>query len=167
VSHICGVSLYLPEYLPNPQMWGHEPYCCWGVVNSGDHRECSCWEPIYDLEQEPVVEAPAGCRTLQCVDCAYRVDSPERQGDESVVGDDYELERIVRLGEPFWCHQGMRRPIAFVHYPTGIVVPGEAANYRPPMRERRPYKADGTPADICAGWAARRLRYVAREGAKA
>lgn len=110
MSHICGASLAVPDYWPNPEKWFGELFCCWGVVN-GDYRDCSCWEPIFDLEQKPVVEAPADCRTVQCGDCAYRVDSPERQGDESVVGDDYELDRIVRTGDPFWCHQGIRRPM--------------------------------------------------------
>ena len=168
MSFVCGGHNPTAEYWPNPEKWSGELYCCWGVINSGDYRDCSCWEPIYDLEQQPVTIAEAGCRTVPCHDCAYRVDSPERQGDESVVGDDYELQRIVALGQPFWCHQGIRRPVAFVHYPTGIVVPGDAADYRPPMRQSRPYKADGTPADMCAGWASRRLRYLyeeARRGA--
>jgi hypothetical protein len=168
MTFICGPTSFVPDHWPDPALWFEEAaYCCYGRAVYDDPSRCSDWEPIFDLEQNPVVEAPADCRTVQCKSCAYRVDSPERQGDEAVQGNDYLLESIVRLGQPFWCHQGIRRPIAFVHAPTGIVVPGEAADYRPPMREHRPYKADGIAADICAGWAARRLKYVARTGADA
>lgn len=59
----------------------------------------------------------------------------------------------------FWCHQGIRRPVAYRH-PDGRVRPVEdSADYRPPMGkvaptgEQVPYRADGTPAERCAGWA--------------
>lgn len=121
--------------------------CCYGSIDHPDG--CTCWEPIFDLEQqEPRVTLVPGTRARRCHDCAYRPDSPERER-----GDDMEAL------DNFWCHQGIRRAVAYRH-PDGRVrqVP-EANDYQPPMGERWPFKADGTPADRCAGWAqTQRLR---------
>lgn len=136
--------------------------CCWGVVVYGPQR-CTCWEPVYDLEQaSPDPEAArwlaAGIepstRRRMCGDCAYRPGSPERSGDETYAGDPEFLEHIAGAGERFWCHQGMRRPVLWRH-PSGIEIPGHPGAYRPPKVGGVPYKADGTPGDLCAGWAAR------------
>lgn len=142
--------------------------CCMGSAEYGPGR-CTCWEPVYDLAQAPLVDeadARFGVCGQMCVDCAYRPDSPERQGSEHVVGDESFLMRIVVSGHPFACHQGIRRPLRYVHEPTGTVFTPTAeqidAAYRPPIRKGWPYKADGTPADLCAGWAQRRLLHLQR-----
>ena len=87
-----------------------------------------------------------------------RTDSPERNGDDeyghSAPGD---LDRLVETGHPFWCHVGMRKPVAYVH-PAGVRVEARHDHYTPPVVAGVPYRADGTAGDLCAGWLARRLR---------
>ncbi len=138
-------------------------YCCMGAAENGFDR-CTCWEPIYDKHQDDVLENPPWIieRTTMCDDCAFRPDSPERQGDERYnhAGDD-ELREL----EHFWCHQGMRKPVAYRH-PYGITLDADHDAYDPPQRiingERVPFKADGTPGDRCAGFAALRRIESAR-----
>lgn len=129
-----------------------EGMCCMGAAVWGPHR-CTCWEPEYDMDQQELVPGHQGLRTEMCEDCAYRPHSPERQGDPKHAGDEEQLMDLVYSGQPFTCHQGIRRPLIWCH-PSGATYPGHAANYDPPMSDGVPYKADGTPADICAGWAA-------------
>lgn len=154
-SFLCHVR-HLPDDIPD----AGNGECCWGAGR--DRRSCTCWEVVFDLEQaEPVQKLvdwlAAGIepsiRQRMCEDCAYRPGSPERQGDPGHKGDSAELERIARESR-FWCHQGMRRPVLFRH-PSGVEWPGHAAAYSPPIVDGVPYKADGTPGDLCAGWAAR------------
>jgi hypothetical protein len=124
-------------------------------------QACTCWSPIYDLKQQRTI-APGQkprVRSTPCLDCAYRGNSPERRGDPAYAGDADELERLVQAGEPFYCHQGIRRPVRYRH-PSGAEVAGHAASYDPPIVNGVPYRADGTPADLCAGWSARRLQVV-------
>lgn len=137
--------------------------CCDGEIIYGP-RGCTCWEPVYDREQQPVDEQTqqllaAGIepntRDRMCGDCAYRPGSPEKNGDPTYAGDPEFLERIASDDERFWCHQGMRRPIRWVH-PSGVEIPGHAGAYRPPIVDNVPYKADGAPGELCAGWTARR-----------
>jgi hypothetical protein len=42
-------------------------------------------------------------------------------------------------------------PVAYRH-PSGAEIPGHPAGYDPPIVDGVPCKADGTPADLCAGW---------------
>jgi hypothetical protein len=153
VIKVCGGSNYPVEMpdLGSP--------CCYGSVYSGP-QACTCWEPVYDLEQQPPKPARPSLRTKPCDDCAYRGGSPERRGDPDYAGDADELERIVQAGEPFFCHQGIRKPVGYQH-PSGAYVKGHAASYDPPIVDGVPYRADGTAADLCAGWSARRLRILA------
>ncbi len=133
-------------------------YCCMGSAEYGFDR-CTCWEPVYDLEQtEPNMASielvGILTRTEMCGDCAFRPDSPERQGDGRYShADDDELRSLNH----FWCHQGIRKPIAWRH-PAGITVDCDTDGYDPPLRtigaETVPFKADGTPGDRCAGFAA-------------
>jgi hypothetical protein len=148
-----------PDNFPDLQL--NEP-CCENVAN-GDHILCTCWEPIYNLDQQPVDEQArkllaAGIepvtRKAMCGDCAYRPGSPEKSGDESYRGDAEFLERIAAHGERFWCHTGMRVPVKWVH-PSGAELPGHRGAYRPPIHDAIPYQADGSPAELCAGWDAR------------
>jgi hypothetical protein len=132
--------------------------CCVPAARHGS-MECICWQPVWDTEQQdlrPSAPAPASPPRM-CADCAYRPRSPERTGDPSYKGDTGHLQAIATAGDPFWCHQGMRRPLKWVH-PSGAEIPGSPANYRPPIRGGVPYKADGTAADLCSGWYLLRAR---------
>jgi hypothetical protein len=123
----------------------HERYrwCCYAAANDGP-AACTCWEPIFDMEQlPPRIGLEPETRTRQCGDCAYKPDSPERQADPCALLD---LEN-------FWCHRGIRRPTSWQHL-DGRVRPGSEADYQPPIVDGVPYRADGRPAARCAGWAA-------------
>ena len=141
--------------------------CCLDAVE-GTLADCTCWEPEYDLDQAPLVEGvEAVTRDKMCGDCACRPDSPERTGDERYQHTDGDVGALPS----FWCHQGMRRVVRWRH-PSGLTIEADSDDYHPPMRTIRgavpvgeagetmvvsiavPYKADGTPADRCAGWAA-------------
>ncbi|HEV8653159.1 MAG TPA: hypothetical protein VG276_28135 [Actinomycetes bacterium] len=157
--NLCGLSQPSQPKLPD----AGQGTCCYGAACMGPER-CTCWEPVFEVEQTPpdsqtVTLLAAGVqpvtRQRPCDDCAYRPDSPERRGDPNVAGDQELLEQIVQRGERFWCHQGIRRPIAWRH-PAGVQIPGSPVNYQPPIIDGVPYRADGTPAEVCAGWAARR-----------
>ena len=126
--------------------------CCLGEGIKGPEW-CNCWEPVYDLEQQPLT--PPGDGEMQpradlCGDCAYRPDSPER-------ADPWMAETLLSLpstGGMFFCHEGIRRPRLWRH-PDGREIAGSPQDYQPPFDEvGRPYRADGRVAQICAGWAA-------------
>ena len=143
--------------------------CCTGAAVYGPSR-CTCWEPVYDLDQtepdETAVRLLAGgiepsTRRQMCHDCAYRPDSPERSGDDTYQGDEDFLADLAVTGDRFWCHQGTRRPVKWVH-PSGAEHPGHPGGYAPPIVNSVPYKADGTPSELCAGWAARRRALEAK-----
>lgn len=126
--------------------------CCMGAATRGPHH-CTCWVPVYDLEQaeELDVAAPTPTAAKCCVDCAYRPGSPERS-------DEFEEEMLLDLPSGpsvFACHQGMRRAVTYRH-PDGRELPAGEGDYMPPIVAGRAYRADGSPADLCAGWAARR-----------
>lgn len=141
---------------------GLEVPCCAGSAMFGPER-CTCWTPVYDREQATELRAdlPAGVQPKMCIDCAYRPRSPERTGDPEAAGNEELLRQLVDGGQPFWCHQGMRRPLRYEH-PSGATVEASELEYAPPMRKvggrMVPFKADGTPADLCGGWAALRLK---------
>lgn len=126
-------------------------YCCVGEAERGVDG-CTCWVAVYDDDQaEPVVASydDARPRASRCSDCAFRPGSPE-------LTDPYMREALLALpgkGEPFWCHDGMRRPTWWEH-PTRGRVPGSPDDWQPPRRNGIPYRADGSQALLCAGWAA-------------
>ncbi|TCO57166.1 hypothetical protein [Actinocrispum wychmicini] len=162
----CGPGADLADGFPDVS-----DGCCLGRVEDGP-ASCTCWRPVYDLEQQPIDEharqlladgIQPNTRTQMCGDCAYRPHSPEMSGDPTYAGDADHLEQLARDAWRFWCHQGMRIPVKWVH-PTGAEVPGHAGSYQPPMDTRLgvPFRADGTPAELCAGWDARR-RAVAHQ----
>lgn len=153
MTFICGTGRSLPFLTKADRR--RNRYCCMGSVEDGP-KGCTCWEPVYDLEQVPPNLAEgvvSETRTKRCGDCAYRPDSPERE--------DGRLDDITGV---FFCHQGIRRPVAYRH-PDGRVREWvDTTDYQPPIHGHRPYKADGTPADICAGWA-QEARRAERTGA--
>lgn len=134
-----------PTVFPPPET---DVPCCYGSALEGPSR-CTCWRPVYDVDQLPLRGGTVDARTVPCRDCAYRPDSPENRDGESLP---YGQHRTV-----FWCHQGMRRVVGWVH-PDGRYAPAEPGCYDPPSAEgvHVPLKADGTPADLCAGWLAQR-----------
>lgn len=135
--------------------------CCWGAAEYGPHR-CTCWLPVYDREQTPPVPADPVVRPDgMCGDCAYRPGSPEKRGDPDHAGDADQLEDLAAGAGRFFCHDGIRRPTKLVH-PSGVEIPGHAADYDPPIRDGVPYRADGTPGFLCAGWDARRRALAAQ-----
>jgi hypothetical protein len=138
-------------------------YCCAGAAERG--REfCTCWETVYDRDQ---AEVQPGFPTVRaggmCSDCAYRPGSPEKDADPEYGGDPATLEAWAEVGAPFHCHDGMRRRVELRH-PAGAVVPGHPADYDPPIQAGVPYRADGQPGYLCAGWDARRRALAARDG---
>lgn len=149
--HVLGISPNVPPALRDDETPG---ICCAGAAMFGARR-CTCWEPVYDLEQQPLENIPENyspdTRSKCCHDCAYRHGSPERED-----GEEEWLHEITGDGSEFWCHQGVRRVIAFRH-PDGRELPAGDGDYRPPVGPTdRPivWRADGTPGERCAGWAA-------------
>jgi hypothetical protein len=149
-----------------------EPWrCCPGATRKGP-AACTCWQPVYDRKQaEPPVETVVALalgqlnpdvRDRMCSDCAYRPNSPEKTGCDDVNGDPQLLENLAAAGQRFYCHDGMRKPRAWWH-PAGIEIPavGTDADYQPPIVDGVPYRADGQPGLLCAGWAARRRALTA------
>lgn len=130
--------------------------CCMASAMRGP-RACTCWEPVYDLRQtdpdnsREYSRADLHVRAECCFDCAYRNGSPER-----AEGYDEELRDVAgTAGDVFACHQGMRRVVSWRH-PDGRELPAGDGDYAPPMIGGVAFKADGTSADLCAGWAAHR-----------
>jgi hypothetical protein len=134
-------------------------WCCWGSTLASEEdgteasiRACTCWTPVYDLEQQPLAEtSPPSTRIEQCHDCAYLATTaadPDRYPEQR------DRERLFELGpdEPFYCHVGMRRIVAWEH-PAGHRIEAAQDDYASPTRGRTAFKADGTSADRCAGWA--------------
>lgn len=135
--------------------------CCDGSAVKGP-QYCTCWTAEFDLEQADSLPGEPDTRDAMCADCAFKPGSPERQGDERYNGDAEFLDRIVVNGERFFCHVGIRRAVRLVH-PTGAVVEVPPGDYRPPIVDGVPCKADGSSGDLCAGWAARRRAHLERE----
>ncbi|MGI5223560.1 hypothetical protein [Actinoallomurus sp. CA-142502] len=126
--------------------------CCMGAAVYGPDR-CTCWEPVYDLDQQPLrpgLPLPPDPLAM-CGDCAYRPKSPERQGEAGYAGDEDLLEDLVTSGTPFYCHAGVRRAVTLRH-PAGVEIAAHPGAYDPPVLDSVPYKADGTPATLCGGW---------------
>jgi hypothetical protein len=131
--------------------------CCMGSATAGPGG-CTCWEPVYDLEQQPLaLDTEPTTRSKCCHDCAYRNGSPERIDEDERV----DLEQLAHdPGKEFWCHQGARRVVAFRH-PDGRVLPAGEGDYRPPQGPNTAgvecvWLADGRAGERCAGWAAHR-----------
>lgn len=125
--------------------------CCMGEA-AYDPTRCTCWEPIFDVEQaEPQTDTEPTTRAKCCHDCAYRQGSPEREGG---MGDDLDGLAEGRGSGVFWCHAGLRRAVSYRH-PDGRVLPAGDGDYRPPILAGVPYKADGTAGERCGGWNAK------------
>lgn len=136
-----------------------DPGCCYGSAAKGPEA-CTCWEPQYDKPQQDIVKGLEPVeRQDMCHDCAYKFGSPER-----VEGFDEDwLLSLPISGERFFCHQGMRRILRCRH-PSGAVLEAPPGAYDPPRSGSIAYRADGTPEQLCGGWAARKA-YFDRERA--
>lgn len=138
--------------------------CCNGSVEYGPGG-CECWAPVFDVDQAapcpPADPHDLPVRDSMCGDCAYRPGSPERC-DPLLVD---ELLELPDTGAPFYCHDGLRRPVSWIH-PDGRTIDGHPADYQPPIVAGVPYRADGQPAALCGGWAAIAYRRQ-RSGSKA
>lgn len=132
---------------------GEHPACCYGVVIYGPSR-CTCWDPVFDVDQAdpqpPASDAEIDTRERRCGDCAFLRNSPERSDPLT----EEELLELPLRGERFWCHDGMRRPVAYRHPDLGD-VPALPDDWQPPTVNGVPFRADGRPGLLCAGWAAR------------
>jgi hypothetical protein len=141
--------------------------CCAGAADVG-RIGCTCWEPVYDPPAQAPIrrEQDATVMPRMCADCAYKPGSLERRDDPNVVASAQLLDDIVITGTPFWCHNGLPRITHYVHPATGVEYHPDVdltSAYKPVIDENhRPYKADGSPADYCAGWSARMLRHNER-----
>lgn len=148
--------------------------CCPGRITTGP-AGCTCWQPVYDRDQTGPDRATVIALTCgeitpdeqdgMCGDCAYRPNSPEKQSQSSHAGDATELERLAASGEKFFCHTGFRVPTAWEH-PAGMRIPADPnrdGDYQPLILLGIPYRADGRPGLLCAGWSARRRALLARE----
>lgn len=141
-------------------------FCCYGAAAMGADR-CTCWVPVYDAEQAPPRrELETSTRAKCCHDCAYRNGSPERErGDEDDLRELALNAASCDDAPPFYCHDGMRRIVSWRH-PDGRELPAGPGDYVVPEGSRA-FRADGTPADRCAGWAACVAGYRSREEAAA
>lgn len=162
MSLICGDG---PDF-PDAGKGG----CCIGSAMRGPSG-CTCWKRVFDREQaEPDPQdvellrmgVEPNTRGRMCGDCAYRPDSPEKSGEEGYAGSADTLDDMAMEGRRFFCHDGMRRVVEWVHGPTGVRHPAYPGEYAPPVVDDVPFQADGTAAILCAGWAARRRALLAQ-----
>jgi hypothetical protein len=127
--------------------------CCWGDALDGPSG-CTCWVPVHNAPQAnpcpPTRPEDIGVQRRMCGDCAFRKGSPERR--EAFLEE--ELMDLAARGEAFYCHEDMRRPIRWEH-PDGRIVDGSTDDWQPPIVAGLPYRLDGRPGLLCAGWAAR------------
>lgn len=135
-----------PANIPAPE---RAAGCCWSAVMSGG-EECTCWTAVLDGAPTRLVqEGPHLIRRRMCADCAYRPGSRER---EDRGGDPPDFSREAR----FYCHTGMPLAVGYQHpaLDTAVVPAPTTDDYRPFVRDGQAWKADGRPAELCAGWAA-------------
>lgn len=161
----CGAGSYAARAWAKAHPEDEGSGCCWGDVTGGPSH-CICWIPVYEQEQQ-APRPPSGPQDLtvqerMCGDCAFRKDSPERADEWSEMA----LFQLAADGKPFWCHEGMRRPVRWEH-PDGRTVEGSPDDWQPPMVDGVPFRLDGSPGLLCAGWAARTARAVVAGGGSA
>ncbi len=146
--------------------------CCPGTITEW-LTGCTCWVPLYDrrqIEPDPVTiaalalgEQQPEVRDRMCGDCAYRPGSPEKSGNPGFELTADQLEDLAARDHRFWCHDGLRQPTAWQH-PAGLVIPAHpdrTGDYQPPTHLGIPYRVDGQPGLVCAGWNARRRALAA------
>lgn len=152
---ICGATSLPIDDATAARLLADGPwFCCLSAAEAHTPedavRDCTCWTPIHDLEQTTGIHGPADARPDQCHDCAYLATTAT---DPDAYPEQRERDLLFELGpdQPFICHQGMRRTIGWRH-PAGHVIDAPRGAYDPPERGSLAWKADGTPADLCAVW---------------
>lgn len=121
--------------------------CCWAAING---NECTCWTPVFDAEParlcDELPDQPAAEK--MCHGCAFR-----KGTGANALMEEGELE--VSSLQPFYCHAGMRRVVAWRHEDGRLVDVDPAVwSEQPIMHKGRVYGRDGKPAKVCAGWVA-------------
>lgn len=143
---VSGAVLWVRAH-PNDEGTG----CCWGDIARGPEH-CACWVPEWNADQaEPILPpdpADFGPRPAMCGDCAFKPGSAERR-DQWMADALYDLAASAK---PFYCHDGMRRPVRWRH-PDGRVIDGSPDDWQPPNVNGVPFRLDGRPGLLCAGWA--------------
>ena len=134
--------------------------CCMASAVWGPDR-CTCWTRRHDHDQAtPIIGLAVAARDSMCSGCAFKPRSPERTGDNRYqFSDEDDRLDLIAGNQPFYCHEGMRRVTAFDH-PCGVTVPVDGDHYDPPTVDGIPFKSDGTPADVCAGWTTAHDRFL-------
>lgn len=126
--------------MPEAQLWP----CCDAAAFTGGDR-CTCWVVETTSDQLPLREGPPHLRRRACEDCAYRMDSIERQAGEEPND----------ANHPIYCHWDAPMVARVVHPPSGTAIdyaPG--AVYDPVQHGDRYWKVDGQPGEYCAVWGA-------------
>lgn len=147
----------LVELLRRQRYTATESMCCEVAVHQRAER-CPCWVPVYSGKQAPPRPGLCDTRAERCADCACRPDSPEAQSYRDGVdrGMASSLDGVFDLAQratPFFCHEGMRRIRGWYHPRSGRWLPQDSAHdYAPPMVGGVPFRRDGRPALVCAGW---------------
>jgi len=128
----------------------NERWCCMGAVSAG---RCTCWEPVYDTEQAPEIpNLRPVVRPTPCSNCACRGDKRGADDYDAALED---MRRRAAVGKPFYCHAGMRMVLAHVHPDGSRIETGDEWYFDAPWSKAgHPLKTDGSPADLCTGWAA-------------
>lgn len=138
-------------------------YCCYGTANNGPSY-CECWVAEFSEDRRKPNGGDMQLRTTQCDDCAYRHDSAE--WNDPVKRE--ELMAHVRGDGAFTCHQGIPYVVRWRH-PDGMVIEaerdavGNINTYEPLTVGSTAFKGNGEPADICYGYAQRRLKEMWHE----
>lgn len=152
---VCGTG-WLPEGIPD--LSSDADPCCAGRAIDGP-RGCQCWIEVFSppAQAEPRPGLPPVPDPLRpCSTCAYNRDSPEKRSEPGYQAGPDDLERLAATGIPFYCHAGMRYLIGYVHPPSGRSWSPPLGDFRPPTVAGVPYRADGSPGFVCAGWLLRR-----------
>lgn len=124
--------------------------CCEGAREHGT-LYCTCWEPVFDVDQAEPEQGPSALRSRCCQDCAFKPDSPEANVDYHPTDRDELMANARAGGERFLCHNGMRRILSWRH-PDGREVEAVPGDYAPTMVGWHGAKADGSPAEVCGGY---------------
>jgi hypothetical protein len=163
---VCGPR-WLPEGIPD--LSSDADPCCAGRALDGP-RACTCWIEVFSEPQAdprpgppPVPDPLRPCEPGERDGgCAYRAGSPEKRGEPGYGADAADLDQIAASGQPFFCHAGMRYLIGYVHPPTGTAWSPAQGDFRPPIVGGVPYRANGEPGFVCAGWLLRRYALTRR-----
>jgi hypothetical protein len=156
---VCG-SRWLPDDIPDAS--SDQDPCCAGRALDGP-RGCECWVEVFSGPQAPIrpglPPVPDPLRPCQPGPhdggCAYLPHSPEKQGTPGYGADAGDLDRLAAEGQPFYCHTGMVYLIGLAH-PSGASYSPKLGDFRPVIKDGVPYRANGQPGFVCAGWLLRR-----------